>query len=183
MHQRVSQPRCRHSPRASLQYPVHGPCVAVLAAPGFHRGDRQKATPFSCPSCQTLGVTRNMSVNFVHRAFACKPSRQAVQCVSASAEPHVRAMPTLRPRPEKRPLVAVAEVVGYSLKIKHVLLATTARRPFELSWCRRWRAVEGKCWSVCGRCRAVKVGATLEARCGAAAGSVAFNRFRACLPS
>ena len=25
-------------------------------------------------------------------------------------------MPTLRPRPEKRPLVAVAEVVGYSLK-------------------------------------------------------------------
>ena len=70
------------------------------------------------PSCKTLGVTRRMSVKLTHRAVAPRPSRQAIQCVSASAEPHVRAMPTLRPRPEKRPLVAVADVVGYSLKRK-----------------------------------------------------------------
>ena len=60
-----------------------------------------------------------MSVNLVHRAFARKPSTQAIQFVSASAEPHVRAvrvMPTLRPRSEERPFVAVAEVLGYSLK-------------------------------------------------------------------
>ena len=55
-------------------------------------------------------------MKLTHRAVAPKPSRQAIQCVSASAELHVRAMPTLRPRPEKRPFVAVAEVVGYSLK-------------------------------------------------------------------
>ena len=54
MHQRVSQPRCRHSPRASLQYPVHGPCVAVLAAPGFHRADSFRPTASSRRSCQTL---------------------------------------------------------------------------------------------------------------------------------
>ena len=57
-------------------------------------------------------------MKLTHRAVAPKPSRQAIQCVSASAELHVRAMPTLRPRPEKRPFVAVAEVVGYSLKRK-----------------------------------------------------------------
>ena len=57
MHQRVSQPRCRQSPRASLQYPVHGPCVAALAAPGFHRADSQRAAPFACRLCQTLGNT------------------------------------------------------------------------------------------------------------------------------
>ena len=68
------------------------------------------------PSCQTLGVTRNMSVNLMHRAIASKSSRQEVQCVSASVELHVRAMPTLRPRPGQRPFVAVAKVVGYSFK-------------------------------------------------------------------
>ena len=55
-------------------------------------------------------------MKLTHRAVAPKPSRLAIQCVSALAEPHVRAMPTLRPRPEKRPLVAVVKVVGYSLK-------------------------------------------------------------------
>ena len=68
------------------------------------------------PSCQTLGVTRNMSVKLTHRAIASKPSTRAIQCVSASAGSHVRAMPTLRSRPEERPFVAVAKVVGYSLK-------------------------------------------------------------------
>ena len=72
-------------------------------------------------------------MKLTHRATAPGPSRQAIQRVSASAELHVRAMSTLRSRPEERLFVAVAEVVGYSLKIKHVLLATTARRPFELS--------------------------------------------------
>ena len=55
-------------------------------------------------------------MKLTHRAVAPKPSRQAIRCVSASAEPHVRAMPTLRPRPEERPLVTIAEVVGHSLK-------------------------------------------------------------------
>ena len=55
-------------------------------------------------------------MNLTHRAIAPKPSRQAVQRVSASAELHVKAMLTLRPRPEERPFVAVAELVGYSLK-------------------------------------------------------------------
>ena len=57
-----------------------------------------------------------MSVNRMHLSTTRKPPRQAVQCVSASAEPHVRAMPTLRPRSEERPFVAVAKVVGYFLK-------------------------------------------------------------------
>ena len=55
-------------------------------------------------------------MKLTHRAVAPKPSRQAIQCVSASAELHVRAMPTLRPRLEERPLVAVAEVAGHSPK-------------------------------------------------------------------
>ena len=61
-------------------------------------------------------------MNLVHRAFARKPSTQAIQFVSASAEPHVRAvravraMPTLRSRSEERPFVAVVKVVGSSLK-------------------------------------------------------------------
>ena len=57
-------------------------------------------------------------MKLTHRPVAPKPSRRAVQCVFASAELHVRAMPTLRPRPEERPFVAVAKVVGYSLKRK-----------------------------------------------------------------
>ena len=60
-----------------------------------------------------------MSVKLTHRPVAPKPSRRAVQCVFASAELHVRAaraMPTLRSRPEERPFVAVAKVVGYSPK-------------------------------------------------------------------
>ena len=116
MHQRVSQPRCRHSPRASLQYPVHGPCVAVLAAPGFHRADSQRAAPFACRLCQTLGVTRNPSVKRMHRAFALKLSRPVVQCLSASSEPQARAIHALRSRPAPPALSAVAAVSGKSLK-------------------------------------------------------------------
>ena len=55
-------------------------------------------------------------MNRTHRLVAPKPSRRADQCVCASADLHVRTMPTLRPRSEERPFVAVAEVVGYSLK-------------------------------------------------------------------
>ena len=55
-------------------------------------------------------------MNLMHHAITPKPSRQAIQCLSASAEPHVRAMPTLRPRSEVRPFVAFAKVVGYSPK-------------------------------------------------------------------
>ena len=55
-------------------------------------------------------------MNLMHHAITPKPSRQAIQCLSASAEPHVRALPTLRPRLEERPLVAVAEVAGHSPK-------------------------------------------------------------------
>ena len=57
-----------------------------------------------------------MSVNLTHHDIAPRPARQAIQCVSAPAELHVKAMPTLRPRSEERPFVAVAKVVGYSLK-------------------------------------------------------------------
>ena len=58
-------------------------------------------------------------MNLMPRAIVPKPSRQAIQCVSASAEPHVRAvtaMPTLRSRPEERLFVAATKVVGYSIK-------------------------------------------------------------------
>ena len=55
-------------------------------------------------------------MKLTHRAIAPRPSRQAIRCVSASAEPHVTAMLTLRPRPEERPFVAVAKVVGQSPK-------------------------------------------------------------------
>ena len=66
---------------------------------------------------------------------------------------------------------------------QHVFLATTARRPFQLSQCRRWRAAEGKFYSVCGRCRSAKVGALLPAPCRAAAGSVAFKPYFAFPPA
>ena len=55
-------------------------------------------------------------MNLMHRAIALKLSRQAVQCLSVSAVPQVRAMPTLRSRPEQFPFVAVANVLGYSPK-------------------------------------------------------------------
>ena len=55
-------------------------------------------------------------MNLMHRAIACKPSRPAIQCGAPPAVLDVRAMPTLRSRPEERPFVAVAEVVGYSPK-------------------------------------------------------------------
>ena len=75
---------------------------------------RSSGLAYGKPLSFTLGVTRKMSVKLTHRPVAPKPSTRAVQCVFASAELHVRAMPTLRPRPEERPFVAVAEVVGYS---------------------------------------------------------------------
>ena len=68
------------------------------------------------PSCQTLGVTKNMTVNLMHRAYSFKPSRPAIQCLSSSAVPRARATPTLRSIPRRRPFVAVAQVVGDSLK-------------------------------------------------------------------
>ena len=68
------------------------------------------------PSCQTLGVTGNMSVNLTHRAVAPKPSRPVVERLSASAVPHERAMPTLRSRPEQLLFVAVPNVQGCSPK-------------------------------------------------------------------
>ena len=46
----------------------------------FHRGDSFRATPSSCPSCQTLGVTRNMSVNLMHRVVELKLSRPVARC-------------------------------------------------------------------------------------------------------
>ena len=55
-------------------------------------------------------------MSLTHSAVARKPSRQAVQCMSASAVPHVIAMPTLRSRPGQLPFVAVANVLGDSPK-------------------------------------------------------------------
>ena len=73
MHQRVSQPRCRQSPRASLQYPVHGPCVAALAAPGFHQADSQRASPFACRLCQTLANENSPSRELVAYLEVLRP--------------------------------------------------------------------------------------------------------------
>ena len=61
-------------------------------------------------------------MNRMHLGIAYKPSRQVIHCLRSSAEPHVRAvkavraMPTLRSRPEERPFAAGTKVVGYSLK-------------------------------------------------------------------
>ena len=131
-----------------------------------------------------MGVTKNVSVNLTHHTVAPKPSRQAVQCVSASAVPHVRAMPTFRARPEQLPFLSRSRTsLAVRLNKQHALLVATVQRPFKLSWCRPWRAVEGKCWSVCGRCRSAKVGALLAAPCRAAAVPVAFKPYFAFPPS
>ena len=115
MHQRVSQPRCRQSPRASLQYPVHGPCVAALAAPGFHRGDSFRAAPSSCPSCRTLGVTKTMAMSRMHCAVAARPSIPVARCEPESAVPYVRTMRALHSRSVRLAFVAVTKVSGSSL--------------------------------------------------------------------
>ena len=54
-----------------------------------------------------------------------------------------------------------------------------------LQFSQRWRlrATEGKCWSVSGRCRSVKVGAAFKPPCRAAAESVAFKLYLAFPPS
>ena len=52
----------------------------------------------------------------MHCVITRKPARSAPQCLSAPAELHAKAVPTLRPRPEERPFVAVAKVVDCSLK-------------------------------------------------------------------
>ena len=116
----------RESSLREAIYPVHGPCVAALAAPGFHRADSLRQAGFglhfilgqsrlACASrlTQTLGVTKNMSVNLMHHA-AFKPSRPTVRCLSASALRCARAMPTLRSKPERLPFVAVAKAAGNS---------------------------------------------------------------------
>ena len=107
-------------------YPVQGPCVAALAAPGFHRADSlrqrrlgphfilgQARAASASRSCQTLGVTRNMSMNLMHRA-ALEPSKPTVRCLSASDLRCARAMPTLRSRSERLPFVTVAKAAGNS---------------------------------------------------------------------
>ena len=94
-------------------YPVHGPCVAALAAPGFHRGDAFRPTASKRPSCQTLGVTRNKSVNLMHRAVALRPSRPG-RCLSALVVSQARASRALRSRAARSVLVAVATVIGSS---------------------------------------------------------------------
>ena len=95
----------------------------------FHQADSQRAAPFACRLCQTLGVTRNMSVNLMHRA-AFKPSRLTVRCLSASARLCARAMPTLRPRSGRLPFVAVAEAVGNSdVRTVHALRNQRSHSP------------------------------------------------------
>ena len=54
-------------------YPVQGPCVAVLAAPGFHRGDSFRAAPSSCPSCQTLDPAATVLINRSETVVAPTP--------------------------------------------------------------------------------------------------------------
>ena len=55
-------------------------------------------------------------MNLTHRAIARKPSRPAVQCVSALPLPHAKAIRVLRSRPEQLAYVAGAKIVGYSPK-------------------------------------------------------------------
>ena len=55
-------------------------------------------------------------MNVTHRAFTRKPSRPAVQCVSALVLPHANAIRVLRSRPEQLAFAAVAKIVGYSPK-------------------------------------------------------------------
>ena len=96
-------------------YPVQGPCVAALAAPGFHRGDAFQPTASKRPSCQTLSVTNTMAVNRMHCAVAARPSMQAARRQPESAVLHVEAMRTLRSGPEQLAFVAVTKVSGSSL--------------------------------------------------------------------
>ena len=84
-------------------------------------------------------------MKLTHRAVAPKPSRQAIQCVSASAELHVRAMPTLRPRSEERPFVAVAEVVCNSLKRTTRASCNYRAKAFPAQLVPALRAAEGNC--------------------------------------
>ena len=116
------------------------------ATPGPHFILGQARPTGACRSTQTLGVTRNSSVNLVHRAIALRRSRPVVRGLSASAVPHVKAMPTLRARPEQLPFFSRSRTsLAIRLNKQHTLLATTVQRSFKLSWCRHWRAVEGEC--------------------------------------
>ena len=67
---------CRQPPRESLKYLVYGPCVAALAAPGFHRADTQRQAVSGphvilgptqsaavCHSCQTLELTTHANAH------------------------------------------------------------------------------------------------------------------------
>ena len=82
----------------------------------FHRGDSFRATPSSCPSCQTLGVTRNLAVNLMHRGATRRPSRPVVRCLSALSASQARARRALRSRPARSAIFAVATVIGSSAK-------------------------------------------------------------------
>ena len=84
-------------------------------------------------------------MDLMHRAIALKLSRQAVQCLSVSAVPHVRAMPTLRSRPEVRLFVAVAKVVGSSLKRTTRASRNHRAKAFRAQLVPALRAAEGKC--------------------------------------
>ena len=155
-------------------YPVQGPCVAALAAPGFHQADSQRAAPFACRLCQTLGVTGNMSVSRMHLSTTRKPSRPALQCVSAPAVRHVRAMPTLRSRPEVRLFVAVAKAVGSSLKrttrASCHLRAKAFRAQFVPALARRRRQMLVSLWALPLSQGRRDLGSTV--RCGSGLGSI-----------
>ena len=116
-------------------------------------------------------------MNLVHRAFARKPSTQAIQFVSASAEPHVRAvkaMPTLRSRAEERPFVPVAEVVGYSLKRKMRASRTHRAKAFRAqlvpALARRRRQMLVSLWALPLSQGRRGLGTTV--RCGSGVGSI-----------
>ena len=53
-------------------------------------------------------------MNLTHRAIAPKPSRKAFERLAAFAMSRVRALPTLRSRPEQPLFDAVANALGYS---------------------------------------------------------------------
>ena len=79
----------------------------TLPSSGLPKGSRSRLT---------LGVTRNPSVNLMHRAIALRRSRPVARCLFALAVPQARAIHALRSRPARPASVSVAKASGKSPK-------------------------------------------------------------------
>ena len=83
----------------------------------------------------------------MHRVITRKPSRSAPQFSACLQRLSGMSKQCLRFVQGQRSALfsRLSRLLAIPSNEQHVLLATTARRPFELSWCRRLRAAEGKC--------------------------------------